>query len=78
MITPTQLIVDGVRTLLVQEDNGSTTVARYTASEMLDLFSRDELGALALGESVLQPQRHGDLRYTDMVAVTLAHIAVSL
>ena len=71
MPNPHALLIDGKRTLLAREDNGSTRVVQYTANEMLECFTSEEVAVLATGNYVEQRNRFGGVRFIDMVATSI-------
>jgi len=77
MLLPSHLLIDGVRTILAEHDGGWLSVVQYSANEMLELFSSDEVGRLCLGETIVHAHTGGSVRYTDMVASTLIRIRES-
>ena len=63
--------VDGIRYLLVTEAGHADFVLRYTTGEIGELFTVDQLNALADGKTI---DGRGGTRITDMVVAARAEL----
>jgi hypothetical protein len=61
------LIVGGSSWLLGRDEKGTETVSRYEANELVEVFTAEQIEALAGGKVVRQQLRFGHIEWVNMI-----------